>query len=136
MASSIARAERSPCRAGHFYSGTISALTVTAARVSITPRLSFDPGVTINRIALPQGTFTTKLLSARVDYAFTPRMFASGFLQYNSDTQRFSSNIRYRWEYKPGSEVFLVYTDERDTPRVSAFHPSGTAHSYSRSTGC
>jgi uncharacterized protein DUF5916 len=101
---------------GHFYSGTISGLTVTTARVSITSRLSFDPGVTIDRIELREGAFTKKLLSTRIDYAFTARMFASGFLQYNSETRRFSSNIRYRWEYKPGSEVFLVYTDEHDTP--------------------
>ena len=24
-------------------------------------------------------------------------------------------NLRFRWEYRPGSELFLVYTDERDT---------------------
>jgi hypothetical protein len=23
--------------------------------------------------------------------------------------------LRFRWEYSPGSEVFVVYTDERDT---------------------
>ncbi|MGC4083080.1 MAG: hypothetical protein QM736_13460 [Vicinamibacterales bacterium] len=27
----------------------------------------------------------------------------------------FSSNLRYRWGYLPGSEFFVVYTDERDT---------------------
>ena len=30
-------------------------------------------------------------------------------------TRRFSTNVRYRWEYKLGSEFFVVYTDERDT---------------------
>ncbi len=100
---------------GSFYAGTISALGVSAARVEVTPRLSFEPGVRINRIALPAGQFTTTLLSTRGDYAFTARMFASALVQFNSDTQRFSSNLRYRWEYHPGSEFFLVYTDERDT---------------------
>ena len=55
------------------------------------------------------------LLRARTDLAFTPRMFASGLVQYSSNDRIFSSNIRFRWEYKPGSEVFVVYTDERDT---------------------
>ena len=27
----------------------------------------------------------------------------------------FSSNVRYRWEYIPGSEFFVVWTDEHDT---------------------
>ena len=26
----------------------------------------------------------------------------------------FSTNLRFRWEYAPGSEIFLVSTDERD----------------------
>ena len=26
-----------------------------------------------------------------------------------------SSNLRFRWEYHPGSEFFVVYTDDRDT---------------------
>ena len=42
-------------------------------------------------------------------------MFASGLLQYNSADSTFSSNLRFRWEYQPGSELFVVYTDERDT---------------------
>ena len=32
-----------------------------------------------------------------------------------SSDRTFSSNLRYRWEYRPGSELFVVYTDERDT---------------------
>ena len=83
----------------------------------MTPRLSFDPGVTINHVDLPEGQFTAKLLSTRVDYAFTARMFASGLIQYNS-TRRIGSNFRYRWEYRPGSELFVVYTDEHDSPPV------------------
>jgi hypothetical protein len=26
-----------------------------------------------------------------------------------------STNLRLRWEYRPGSELFVVYNDERDT---------------------
>lgn len=104
---------------GGFYSGTITAFTVMTARVGLTPQLSFDPGVSINHVDLPEGQFTAKLLSTRVDYAFTARMFVSGFLQFNSNTRRVSSNFRYRWEYGPGSELFVVYTDERDTGLVT-----------------
>ena len=37
------------------------------------------------------------------------------WIQYGSADNTFSSNVRYRWEYIPGSEFFLVWTDERDT---------------------
>jgi hypothetical protein len=35
-------------------------------------------------------------------------------VQYNSADRAFSTNLRFRWEYAPGSEFFLVYADERD----------------------
>ena len=92
-------------------------MNVSSARVGVTSRLSFDPGVSINHVVLPTGEFTAKVLSLRVDYAFTARMFASALVQYNSTSTRVSSNFRYRWEYQPGSELFVVYTDERDSLR-------------------
>ena len=45
----------------------------------------------------------------------TPLMFASALLQYSSDARRVSANVRLRWEYRPGSELFVVYNDERDS---------------------
>jgi hypothetical protein len=36
-------------------------------------------------------------------------------VQYSSTDNALSTNMRFRWEYIPGSEFFLVYTDERDT---------------------
>ena len=49
-----------------------------------------------------------------MDFGFTPLMFASALVQYNSADRAFSTNFRFRWEYAPGSELFLVYADERD----------------------
>jgi hypothetical protein len=54
-------------------------------------------------------------VGARTDYGFSARMFLSALLQYSSADHTFSSNVRYRWEYRPGSELFVVWTDEQDT---------------------
>jgi hypothetical protein len=102
-------------RAGEFYDGTLTSVTLSAARVALTKQLSVEPSVTVNRGVLPAGSFTTSLLRARVDFAFTPLRFLSALLQYSSNDQSLSSNIRLRWEYRPGSELFVVYTDDRDT---------------------
>ena len=83
--------------------------------MSVTTRLSVEPSVSVNAVTLPAGDFTTAVLRARSDYAFSPRMFVSGLVQYGSNDRVFSSNLRFRWEYRPGSELFAVYTDERDT---------------------
>jgi hypothetical protein len=100
---------------GQFYDGHINAFTVSGARVSVFTRLSVEPSVSINDVSLPAGDFTTTVLRARSDYAFSPLMFVSGLVQYASNERVFSSNLRFRWEYRPGSELFVVYTDERDT---------------------
>jgi hypothetical protein len=42
-------------------------------------------------------------------------MLVSGLLQYGSATRTTTTNIRFRWEYILGSEMFLVYSDELDT---------------------
>ena len=100
---------------GNFYDGTITGVGYTAARVSVTPHFSIEPNVSVNRVELPVGNFTTRLVRARTDYGFSPWMSASGLFQYNATDRSFSTNLRYRWEYRPGSELFVVYTDDRDT---------------------
>ena len=42
-------------------------------------------------------------------------MFVSGLVQYQSRTDAVSTNARFRWEYRPGSELFVVYSDGRTT---------------------
>lgn len=100
---------------GGFYDGRQTALGFGTGRVEITPQFSVEPSVTVNRIRLPHGAFTTQLYRTRTTYTFTPRMFVSGLLQYNSSTRTMSTNVRLRWEYVPGSELFVVYTEDRDT---------------------
>jgi len=102
-------------RIGEFYDGTIRTFGFSGARVSLLKQWSLEPSISINDVSLPVGGFRTTILRARSDYAFSPRMFASALLQYGSSDDVFSSNLRFRWEYRPGSELFIVYTDERDT---------------------
>jgi len=42
-------------------------------------------------------------------------MVISGLVPYNSSTSAGSTNLRRRWEYRPSSKLFAVYTHERDT---------------------
>jgi hypothetical protein len=77
--------------------------------------LSLEPTLSFNWLDLKQGAFTTKLVGTRVTAPLTPRMFASVLLQYNSSTRSYSTNARFRWEYQPGSELFVVFTEGRNT---------------------
>ncbi|MFN7983547.1 MAG: hypothetical protein U0Q11_17005 [Vicinamibacterales bacterium] len=100
---------------GTFYDGHRTTASYSSGRIELSPRLSLEPGVSVNWVDLVEGQFTTRLLSNRATFTVTPRMFISGLVQYNSSTNAVSTNLRMRWEYNPGSELFVVYTDERDT---------------------
>ena len=100
---------------GGFYDGTITAIGYRRGRVELTPQFSLEPGISINRIELPIGAATIPLLTSRVTYTLTPRMFFGGLIQYNSSNTSLGTNLRLRWEYQPGSELFVVYNDTRDT---------------------
>jgi hypothetical protein len=100
---------------GEYYSGDITTVGYSQGRLAITKRFSVEPSFSVSHVELPTGEFTTKVVRSRVDYGFSPRMFASALLQYSSTDNTFSSNLRYRWEYRPGSEFFVVWTDEHDT---------------------
>ena len=41
-------------------------------------------------------------------------------MQFNVDAKTLSSSVRFRWEFRPGSDLFLVYSDGRDTSGGSA----------------
>ena len=100
---------------GTFYSGRRTAIGLGSGRVNVTPRFSVEPTYSLNRVDLPEGKFTSHLVGSRLTFTATPLMFTSALLQYNSETHSLSANLRLRWEYRPGSELFVVYNDERNT---------------------
>jgi hypothetical protein len=100
---------------GEFYNGTRKAITFTRSRLNLSSQLSVEPNIQFNWIDLPTGPVTTRLIGGRVTYTLTPLLFASALVQYNSSTQTVSANARMRWEYRPGSELFIVYNEERDS---------------------
>jgi hypothetical protein len=101
--------------AGAFYGGTRETFGYSSGRVNVMPRLYVEPGLSVNRVRLPFGDFTATLMTARTTFTLTPLMFASALVQYNSSNGTVGANIRLRWEYQPGSELFVVYNEGRNT---------------------
>jgi hypothetical protein len=100
---------------GSFYSGTRTEVGYQRGRIEVTPQLSLEPGFSVNWVDLKEGSFVAQVYRVRANYTFTPRAFVAALVQYNSESASFSSNIRFRWEYQPGSDIYVVYTDWRDT---------------------
>jgi hypothetical protein len=100
---------------GTFYNGHKATFNAQRGRFNVSNQLSLEPVYSFNRVTLVQGDFTQHLAGSRITFTMTPLMFASALVQYNSAINAVSTNARFRWEYQPGSELFVVYNEERNT---------------------
>ena len=112
---------------GGFFSGTRREAP-WRGRVEVMPRLTVEPLVSLNWISLPEGDYDTNLLGSRINYTLSPRSFLAAFLQYNTAANSLSTNVRLRWEYEPGSDLYVVYNSLRDT--LAPGYPELNAQSF------
>jgi hypothetical protein len=105
---------------GSFYGGDKKTAEFSG-RVEITPQLGVEPNLSFNWVDLPEGEFTNTVIGGRATYTMTAQMFVAALVQYSSSNTSLLANLRFRWEYSPGSEFFVVYTEGRST-----FPPRGT----------
>ena len=99
---------------GEYYGGRKTETGYTG-RVSVTPQIAVEPIITLTWLEMPQGPFRARLMSIRPIYTWSPRVQMSTLLQYSSTANSLAMNARFRWEYKPGSDLYVVYTDGRNT---------------------
>ena len=97
-----------------FYGGTRLNISA-AAGVRLSSQLSTEVQYNRNDVKMPWGNFVVNLASARVDYTFSPRMTLRSLTQYNTSTNEVSTNIRFNFIYRPGSDLYLVYNDQVQT---------------------
>jgi hypothetical protein len=99
---------------GSLYSGSKSDVSYSG-RWGVVPQFSLEPSVTLAWGSLPYGDFTARLLGSRFTVTPSARMLISSLVQFNVDAKTLAASARLRWEYTGGSELFLVYSDGRDT---------------------
>ena len=100
-------------RTGGFFSGDRTEASYNG-RWRVTTKFALEPSIAINWIDLPEGSFTTRLARVRVIYTMSSRMFVESLTQYNSSIDALGTNIRFRWEYQPGSDLYIVYNEGRN----------------------
>ena len=99
---------------GSFYGGT-RATAGYNGRIAFSANVAVEPNIALNWVTLPYGDFTARLVGLRLAIAPTARLGFSGLTQFNPTARTLTSSARMRWEYTPGSELFVVYSDGRDT---------------------
>jgi hypothetical protein len=108
------------------FGGRMGRMTLTlAGRAGKHLGVSVDAGR--NWVRLPNGSFTADLIATRVGAAFTTRLFLNALVQYNSLDRRVASNIRFQYIFRPGSDLYLVYNEERGSlASMSTLQARGT----------
>jgi Domain of unknown function (DUF5916)/Carbohydrate family 9 binding domain-like len=99
---------------GDFYDGYRRGYTL-GTTVRANEHFNVSGNVQFNDIELPQGAFTTTLITGRVNYFLSTKMFLNALLQYNTDARQWSSNVRFNVIHRPLSDIFLVYNERRDS---------------------
>ena len=88
------------------------------ARLGITNQFGVEPNISLNRLSRLGTNATVRVAGARATYTMTPRMFVAALVQHSSTSRSIATNLRFRWEYQPGSELFVVYSDAHDTSDI------------------
>ncbi|MCL5019142.1 MAG: DUF5916 domain-containing protein, partial [Patescibacteria group bacterium] len=99
---------------GDFWGGKSNEVMI-ANGVRPISNLSVEVMYFFNRISHPTDSFNSNVLSNRITYAFTPDLFAKSYVQWNELDKRISVNFLMNYQYRPGSDLYLVYNEIYDS---------------------
>jgi len=54
------------------------------------------------------------LIGFKTEYSINTNTYLTGFLQYNTQSEKMNVNVRFQWRYRPMSDFFLVYSQNYD----------------------
>ena len=123
-------------RFGTYYNGRLNEARVRAT-YRANERLSFSFAEQWNRFRLglvtdgsgnplskPLGNFSVVFGSFQTNYSFSRFLTLSALLQMDTaNTQAASANIRLRWNYRPDSDLFFIYTAGQRFASLVAANP-------------
>ena len=88
-----------------------SILTASRVEIDLPERLG---GTGLSPALTSPEPFNTTLLQTQIGVTFTTRLFLDLLVQHNTDVDDLSTNLRFNYKYRPGSDLYVVYTERRD----------------------
>ena len=98
---------------GRFYDGYRRGYNIGPS-LRLNENFNASVNLQIDDIEMPTGAFVSKLMTTRVNYNFSTKMFVNALVQYNSANRQWTSNLRFNIIHRPLSDFFLVYNERRD----------------------
>ena len=98
-------------RFGDYYGGTLNEFQV---RANYRPTAKFSISVSETwdrfRLPLPNGNFSVVLASLQANYSFNRFLTFTSLVQMDtSNTEAVSANLRLRYNYRPDSDLYIIY---------------------------
>ena len=110
-------------RFGTFYNGRLNEFR-TRTSYRPTPKISIATVHTWDRFRFPQGVFSVHIGSINGSYSFSRFLTTSLLIQVNSiDKNPVSMNFRLRYNYRPDSDLFVIYTLGNQFNSLAAGNP-------------
>jgi uncharacterized protein DUF5916/cellulose/xylan binding protein with CBM9 domain len=110
-------------RFGTYYGGHLNEANVRF-NYRPTARFSVSGSEHWNRFDLPQGKFSIDLASLQLNYSFSRFLTLSTLAQMDTaNTQAMSANIRLRYNYRPDSDLFVIYNVGTRFASLAAANP-------------
>ena len=110
-------------RFGTFYNGRLNEFR-TRTSYRPTPKISIATVHTWDRFRFPQGIINVHIGSINGSYSFSRFLTTSLLIQVNSiDKNPVSMNFRLRYNYRPDSDLFVIYTLGNQFNSLAAGNP-------------
>jgi hypothetical protein len=98
--------------AGSFYGGS---LVSWHGGVEGRPHQRLNLGAEYYRndidVPVPGATYATNIAIGRATLAFSPHAYLRALIQRDDDSRELRSNILFRYNYRPGADLYVVYDD-------------------------
>ena len=105
--------------AGSFYDGRRVGLRMSPA-LNVSRHVEIRPGYDLNRFELRGGDYlTTHLAKLGVDFSLDTHLSLSVLAQYNSAADQALVNARFRYHFREGVDLWVVYNEGYYTDRVN-----------------
>jgi hypothetical protein len=104
--------------AGTFYDGWQATAQVSPIWY-VSPHLELAGTYRFNRIRFPDRDqrFDAHLARLRIGTALNTEVSTNAFIQFNSATNTVSANIRFRYNFREGNDLWIVYNEGINTDR-------------------
>ncbi|MFC1724535.1 DUF5916 domain-containing protein [candidate division KSB1 bacterium] len=104
--------------AGNYFDGKIYSFSPGIGWY-LSKYINFTTNYSLNRIKFDSRnqSFISHLAGLRAELTLNTRFSLNSFLQYNSISDKFISNIRFRYNFSEGNDLYIVYNDILNTER-------------------